>query len=440
MRAPLAVLSILAAAFGLRAWMGSQMATAQAPSRARTPAADARRAATSTAAPAEPNDQSAVAVVNGDQIARKQLVDACVGRHGEEVLESMVNKHLIQYHCQKRGIEITPADIDGEVDRMAKRFKLGRQQWLEMLQNERGITPEQYARDIIWPTIALRRLASNQMAVTPQELQKAYESEYGPAVRTRLIVVTDPQAAQQLHARAVANPDDFPRLAMDHSEDINSASIGGLIQPIRRHVGDAAIEQAVFQLQEGQVTPLIQVGNQYAILKCEGHIPARNVPISQVQEELIESIKEDKLREEANVLFAQLQKTATIKNVYNDDQLKRQMPGVVATVNGEPITYRQLGEECFARHAEEVLQIEISHLLLRQALGRQRVQINQQDLDAEIVHAAQLSGIVNAQGQADVPKWMEMATTDQGITRDQYLRDSVWPSAASRSSPATRCR
>jgi parvulin-like peptidyl-prolyl isomerase len=154
------------------------------------------------------------------------------------------------------------------------------------------------------------------------------------------------------------------------------------------------------------------------------------VPLSQVQDELTESIKEDKLREEANELFARFQKSATVKNVYNDPQLSKQLPGVVATINGERITYRQLGEECFVRHAEEVLQVEISHLLLRQALARQGVQITQEDLSAEIVHAAELSGIVNEQGQADLTKWMEMATTDHGITREQYMRDSVWPSVA----------
>jgi parvulin-like peptidyl-prolyl isomerase len=217
---------------------------------------------------------------------------------------------------------------------------------------------------------------------------------------------------------------------MEHSEDVNSASIGGMIQPIRPHVGDPAIEKEVFALKPGQVSSIVRVGNQHAILKCDAHVPARNVPLAQVQDELVASIKEEKLREEANVLFAKLQESATIKNVYNDPSMQKAMPGVVALINGEKITYRQLGEECFARHAEEVLQIEISQLLLRQELARRKVEVTQQDLQAEVVRAAELSGVVTDQGQADLEKWMEMATSDRGLTRELYMRDSVWPSVA----------
>jgi parvulin-like peptidyl-prolyl isomerase len=427
----LAVTSTIAIAITLRAWIGSDTATAQTSGQARRTAANGQtRPVRAENVPPPVNDQAPVAIVNGQEVSRKLLVDACVQRFGEEVLESMVSKQLIGHHCANRGIEVTTTEVDAEIDRMAKRFKLGRQQWLELLQSERGITPQQYASEIIWPTVALRKLAASQLTVTQEELNRAYQSGYGPSVRARLIVVSDPQLAQQVHAKAQANPDDFPRLAMEHSEDVNSASIGGMIQPIRLHVGDPAIEKEVFALKAGQVSSIVRVGNQHAILKCDAHVPARNVPLAQVQDELVESIKEEKLREKANELFASLQESATIKNVYNDPTMQKAMPGVVALVNGEPISYRQLGEECFVRHAEEVLQIEISQLLLRQELARQNVEVTQQDLQAEVVRAAELSGVVNGQGQADLEKWMAMATSDRGVKRDQYMRDSVWPSVA----------
>jgi hypothetical protein len=83
---------------------------------------------------------------------------------------------------------------------------------------------------------------------------------------------------------------------MQKSQDVNSASIGGMIQPIHHHVGDAGIEQAVFALEVNQITPIIPVGDQFAILKCEGRLPPREVPLESVRGELVERIKEDKLR------------------------------------------------------------------------------------------------------------------------------------------------
>ena len=176
---------------------------------------------------------------------------ACVERFGKEVLEGLVNKRLIKHHCRNRNIEVTDQEIDAEIDRMAKRFKIGREQWLQMLEQERGINAEQYKRDILWPTLALRKCAANELdGQRRSSCNEAYEAQYGPSVKCRLIVVGRPQAG-----RTTSPPTDrparttFARLAMQNSVDVNSASIGGLIQPIRHHVGDPAIEREVFALQ-----------------------------------------------------------------------------------------------------------------------------------------------------------------------------------------------
>ena len=375
-------------------------------------------------------EHDVMAIVNGEDVSRQKLADACVRRFGEEVLESLVNKRLIANHCANRGIEVTDQEISAEIDRMAKRFQLGREQWFEMLQKERGITPQQYARDIVWPTLALRKLAGESIKPTVQEINQVYEREYGEMIRARLIAVSDATKAQRLQQQLAANPEAFARAAIEQSEDVNSASVGGLIQPIRRHLGDQAVESAAFALQPGQVSPVVQVGNQHILLKCEARIPARATPLAQVQSKIEEQIKEEKLRTAAHELFGSLQKTATIQNVLNDAKLSQQMPGVVATVNGDRILRSELDKECLLRHGEEVLEAEISQMLLLQALKAADITVAQADIDAELRHAAELAGVVDAQGKADLTKWMQMITVDQGIDQDEYYRDALWPSTA----------
>ncbi len=371
-----------------------------------------------------------MAVVNGQDIRRDALATACVERFGKDVLEGLVNKRLIMHHCRNRNIEVTDQEVDAEIDRMAKRFKIGREQWLQMLERERGINVEQYKRDILWPTLALRKCAADQLAVSDEQLNEAYEAQYGAAVKCRLIVVRDRQLADKLHRQVSEQPNDFARLAMQNSVDVNSASIGGLIQPIRHHIGDPAIERAVFALQPNQISPIIPVGEQFAIFKCEGLMPVRNVPLESVREELAEQIRESKLRDVAGKLFKQLQDASTVQNVWNDPQLRAQMPNVVATINGEQIPYSELAEECLLRYGRQVLDVEISHLLLQQTLAKAKLTVSEQDLNDEIGHAAQLSGVVDKDGKPDLAKWIQAATVEQGITKDQYVRDSVWPSAA----------
>jgi parvulin-like peptidyl-prolyl isomerase len=371
-----------------------------------------------------------MALVNGKDISRPALTQACVERYGGDVLESLVNKRLITNHCAKRGIAVTNEEISAEIDRMAKRFQLGREQWLEMLEKERGVSPQEYARDIVWPTLALRKLADAQLQVTAEEIQQAYEQEFGEMVRARLIAVRDAAKAQKLQAELAAHPQNFARTAIEHSEDVNSASVGGLIQPIRRHMGDEALEAVAFNLQPGQVSSVVQVGQQYVILKCDERIAPRQVPMAEVQSRIVERIKDEKLRAAAAGIFAKVQESATIQNVYNNPELAKTMPGVVATVNGDQITMQELGAECLLRHGEEVLESEISKLLLEQALAATKIAVTQQDLDAEMRHGAELAGVVDSQGNADLAKWIETVTTEQGVSKERYIRDSVWPSAA----------
>ncbi len=418
---------LLALVFQFREVEGDRAAVAKAP-RTSQRSASAKQA---TKLPRKEHPQHDVmALVNGKDISRKDLIHACVRRFGEDVLESLVNKRLIMSHCEARGITITQQEIATEIDRMAKRFKLGREQWFEMLEKERGINPQEYARDIVWPTLALRKLAAEKVNPTPEEINKAFVRDFGEMVGARLIAVNNANLARQLHAKLTANPDSFARVAIEHSIDVNSASVGGLIQPIRHHIGDSALEREAFQLQPGQISAIISVAGQHVILKCEQRIAPRRVNRAEVEQQIVEKLKDEKLRGVANDLFAQLQSAATTVNVYNNPQLRETLPGVVATVNGDRITMKQLGQECLLRHGEEVLETEISQLLLEQTLQRANLEVSEADLQAEVAHAAVLAGVIDEQGNADLEKWFAAITQEQGLDQKQYLRDSVWPSAA----------
>ena len=111
-----------------------------------------------------------VAAVNNQRITREDLAQECLRHYGNEVLESMVNKQLIVGECRRQGITVTAAEVDAEIERMSKRFNIPVDQWLKMLKQERNVTPAQYANDIIWPTLALRKLAGDRLTINREEL------------------------------------------------------------------------------------------------------------------------------------------------------------------------------------------------------------------------------------------------------------------------------
>ena len=150
-----------------------------------------------------------VATVNTQRITREDLARECRRRHGKEVLEAMVNKYLIVEECRRRGISVTRAEVDAEIERLVKPFNIPVEQWLKLLKQERNITPAQYANDCIWPTLALRKLAGERLSISREELVKEFETQYGEAVRARLIAVSSPEKARNLQAQAAAKPEEF---------------------------------------------------------------------------------------------------------------------------------------------------------------------------------------------------------------------------------------
>ncbi len=434
----LGCVAVLAACVGMRHIWGPQTAIAQAPA-VQVPAVQApapagvAASAPAAKAPAQPaKPLTVVASVNGEQITRQELAEECLRRYGKDVLESIVNKHLIWQACQSHGLEVTEKDVEDEIGRMAAKFGLSPGRWLALLQEEREISPEQYRREIVWPTIALRALASKEIVVTPEELQDAMEAEYGPRVKARAITVSTQAKAEELRAKAIANPAEFGNLAKNHSDD-QSASVHGLIPPIRKHVGDENIERIAFGLREGEISPIIQVANQFVILQCEKQLPETYIAPRfrpDAENRIRDRVQDQKLRATASTLFQRLQEDAKVVNVYNDPKLRKEMPGVAATINGQKISIEQLGEECVIRNGKDVLDGEIHRRLLQQALKKKSQAVVEEDIDREVARAAAAYGYLRADGSPDVEKWLKDVTKEENASVELYVRDAVWPSVA----------
>ena len=408
---------VVAAAIGWRLLTGTEQADARAP---------AASAATEPAA----TQPAVMALVNGIEITRDQLVAECVGRHGEPVLEALVNRTIIEQACGRQQIAVTAADIDAEIDALSRRFNVPRDQWIELIRKERGIKPQHYADDIVWPMLALRRLAHASIEPSEDEFRRAFENRFGPAVKARIIVLPTRPAAEKIRALALAAPDDFGGLARQHSIDVGSASANGWVQPIRRHSGDAAFEAVAFGLEDEEISEVVQVADQFIFLKCEGQLPAADMQPAEVRPRLAEELREEKSRRASNEIFRREQDAATIENVMNDPAKAAAQPGVAALVNGMPVPLERVHDECLDRHGEDVLEILITRAIIEQALERQRQKVTQVEIDAEIVRAAESMGFRKTDGSADTAAWLARVTREEKISLRHYVDDVVWPTVA----------
>jgi parvulin-like peptidyl-prolyl isomerase len=161
-----------------------------------------------------------------------------------------------------------------------------------------------------------RRIDSSNLDVTAEDLQRGFDANYGERVRCRAIVLPTMRRAQEVWGKARQNTsmDYFGDLAEEYSVEPSSKSLRGEVPPIRRFGGQPQLEDVAFELQPGDLSGIIQLGNQFVILKCEGRTQPVEVNPQEVQAILREDIFEKKLRMAMSDRFEAIRETARIDN------------------------------------------------------------------------------------------------------------------------------
>ncbi len=254
--------------------------------------------------------------VNGQLISYEQLADECVARYGTTVLEGIINRTMIEQAFEGKPGAPTGEDVEAEIRKIAKKFHLDKEQWLQMMQTQQEMTPDQYRRDVIWPMLALKELAGKNVRITDKELKKAFHRNYGVRVKAKVIVLDRLREAQKVWEKAKKNPDDFGRLAMEHSVDPSSRALEGAVPPIRQYTGNDEVERAAFRLNEGEISAVIQIpeNKHYVIIKCEGRTQPLEVDIADVREQLMQELREEKERLLVETTFKKIQDAARVDN------------------------------------------------------------------------------------------------------------------------------
>ncbi|MCA9078656.1 MAG: peptidylprolyl isomerase [Planctomycetaceae bacterium] len=271
--------------------------------------------------------------VNNQPISYDEVARECVERYGTDVLEKIINRMIIQQECEKRGIVVTEAEVLQEVQKICKGFKLPLDTYYQLLQSEQDITPQQYHRHIIWPKLALQKLAGTEVAVTEDDMRKAFERDYGPRVEVRIIMVDgNIRQANEIWELCNANPQDFDKLAKKHSADPNSRPLGGVVPPIRKHAGMSQIEEEAFKLKPGEISSVIQVGTgRHVIMKCEGYTKPVVADVKDVWAELHEALMEEKTQLAVAEVFETLKEDAEVINYLTKESTVRKAPGQRST-------------------------------------------------------------------------------------------------------------
>jgi parvulin-like peptidyl-prolyl isomerase len=307
---------------------------------AQAPAADAP--------PSSDYAQRVVAYIYGTTpITREDLGEYLIARQGVEKVELLVNKRIIEFACQKRGIEVTEAEVDAAIQQDLEKINVKRAEFVSKILKERGVTLYEYKEDVVKPGLLMMKLCKDRVKVTDEDLQKAFQAAYGPKVECRIIIWPkgEERVAMREYGEIRQSEEGFDRKARSQAEP-HLAATGGKIQPIAHNSGvHPEVEQQAFTLKPGEVSRLIATPEGTAVLKCDKLLPANeSVKFEEKRDELYKKVYDRKLsqeipnyfkalRDEAKPVFI-LKRPATAQDLEREvkEELGLQQTGATAPV------------------------------------------------------------------------------------------------------------
>ncbi len=107
-----------------------------------------------------------------EQGENSATIENALKEFSESALRNAIHSRVISVECEKRGIRISEKDIDDEIERKAKSFKMSKEDWLNLLEKEKNMDSKSYI-DLTTKTLEVQKLLELDRKITPSSLNDA---------------------------------------------------------------------------------------------------------------------------------------------------------------------------------------------------------------------------------------------------------------------------
>jgi len=262
-------------------------------------------------------DEDVAARVNGEEISRadldaqvealkEQYPDMFTGADGEgrllefqqRLLDNMINNVLIRQAAEERGIEVTDAEVDAEIENLKTGFETDEQ--FEQALAQSGMDLEALETQVREGMITDRLIAtlSEDVEVGEAEIEEYYEAnkadfmEYAGAHAAHILFDADDKATAEQVLADIRAGADFASLAQQYSQDPGSAANGGdLGWPTTPYVQE--FQDAVDAMEPGEISDLVETSFGWHIIKVIEKRDDRQLPLEEVRDQIEQIIVQE---------------------------------------------------------------------------------------------------------------------------------------------------
>lgn len=280
---------------------------------------DARKEMQSSSTPrsASQNDRPA-ALIGNETVSWADLSRPLAEAAGAAVLEEICVDRLAAREMENRRLKLDPGAIEQEeallVEAMRTASGVGETQSgevIERIRRTRGLGTTRY-RAMLTRNAMLRRLVRDEVSVTPDDIQQAFEIRYGQKYQTRLIVTRTEREAGDALAR-VRGGERFADVATSVSIDTSRLRGGaiGAISPADPSF-PLVIRRAITATAPGVPSPVIGTEQTFAIVLVESVVPPVGEKLETVSASLEREVRAVRERAAMDRLASQLLRSTNI--------------------------------------------------------------------------------------------------------------------------------
>lgn len=236
----------------------------------------------------------------------------------EKLLEDFIIQKIILTEASNMDISVTAEEIDKLLEQLIEDY--GGQEQFDKLIEERGIDLDNLKQDFHFQLTAekLMEEVTKEVEINNKEIREYYENnpdefkEFPDEVKARHILVDDEDEAKKL-LEQLKNGADFAELAKQHSKDPGSKDEGGDLGYFNRGAMVAEFDEAVFNMEVGEISDIVKTRYGYHIIKLEEKTIGPVIKFAEIEEELKEQLLLNKKYEEFDKQVSEWRKAAKVK-------------------------------------------------------------------------------------------------------------------------------
>ncbi len=287
--------------------------------------------------------QQPVAVLYGNlPVTREQLAEYLIARYGADRLDLLVNRIIVRRTCAEKGLAVADAEVEAALKEHLEASGVGRELFVKEVLHRKRKTLFEFQEDGLRAGLLMSKMVAPLVRAEEADLGKGFEAYYGEQFECRLILwprsPRDHEIAIKQYGLIRTSEAEFDRAARSQANQRLAAESGKIALFGRYGFGNDNVEREVAKLAEGEMTPLVETPEGYAVLKLvKRHPPKEGVTLEgEVRGRLEQEVIAKKTQMMIPVEFQKLREAATpnllLRPALREDELTRQVQQEISQI------------------------------------------------------------------------------------------------------------